>query len=124
MQYLMKNSILIRKDGKFYHAFNDDAYILNYFFNYNIVNYRVGFPESAYTRVINKLEENTINYVILGNEKIERNFKNKNKYKRVLEMSKEREKFLNKLNEVYAKLEKLSYEELTRVVSVLEAEIL
>lgn len=120
----MKNSILIRKDGKFYHAFNDDAYILNYFFNYNIVNYRVGFPESAYTRVINKLEENTINYVILGNEKIERNFKNKNKYKRVLEMSKEREKFLNKLNEVYAKLEKLSYEELTRVVSVLEAEIL
>ena len=28
----MKNSVLIRKDGKFYHVFNDDAYIFNYLF--------------------------------------------------------------------------------------------
>lgn len=120
----MKNSVLIRKDGKFYHVFNDDAYIFNYLFNYNIVNYRVGFPISAYSKVINNLEENTINYVVLGDEKIEKNFKNKNKYKRVLELSMEKDRVFNKLKEINSKLEKLSYEELIRVVSVLEEEVL
>ena len=120
----MKNSVLIRKDGKFYHVFNDDAYIFNYLFNYNIVNYRVGFPISAYSKVINKLEENTINYVALGDEKIEKNFKNKNKYKRVLELSMDKDRVFNKLKEINSKLEKLSYEELIRVVSILEEEVL
>ena len=46
-----KNYIAIRKSGKFYNVFDDDALI----FNYNIINYKAGFPESAYQKVINKL---------------------------------------------------------------------
>ena len=118
-----KNYVLIRKSGKFYNVFDDDAYIFNYLFNYNIINYKVGFPESAYKKVINKLEECSINYIVLGTEKIEKTFKNKNKYKRYLEHSKINNKFEMNLKELTNKLEKFSYEELVRITILLEREI-
>ena len=45
--------VVLRKSGGFYHVNSDDCYILYYLFNYKIVSDRVGFPISAYNKVIN-----------------------------------------------------------------------
>lgn len=119
-----KNYIAIRKSGKFYNVFDDDALIFNYLFNYNIINYKAGFPESAYQKVINKLEDYSISYKVLSEPIVEKNFKTKNSYKQVLLKSKENYKFIEVLNTIYSKLEKLSYEELIKVISILEEEVL
>ena len=67
------NAIKIRKNGTFYSIYDDDCYILYYLLNYQIKNNKVGFPKSALNKVISILEENKINYVILGGESNYRN---------------------------------------------------
>ena len=69
------SSIKIRKIGKFYNAFDNDALILHYLFNYKVNNGRVGFPENSFNKVINTLEDKNINYEVIG-EKVE-NISNK-----------------------------------------------
>lgn len=86
----MKNFVILRKTGKFYNVFDDDAYILYYFFGYKIVNNKTGFPITAYNKVINALEDNYINYEVKAEKNIVKNFKNKNKYSFYLEKGKEK----------------------------------
>lgn len=64
---IVNKSVTIRKIGKFYNVFDQDVYIIFYFFNYKITNGRIGFPESSFNKVINVLEENKISYIIKGN---------------------------------------------------------
>ena len=54
--------ISLRKNGGFYCAYGNDCYILNYLFDYKITDDRVGFPTSAYEKVVKILEQNNINY--------------------------------------------------------------
>ena len=72
-------TLILRKIGGFYQAFDDDALIMSYLFNYKIINYRCGFPISSINKVIEKLEELNINY-ILKQEEIVKDFKRKNNY--------------------------------------------
>ena len=61
----MKNEVIeLRKSGKFYNCFGDDAIIIHHLMKYKIVPSKggVGFPESAYNKVINILEDNKISY--------------------------------------------------------------
>ena len=61
----MKSEVIeLRKSGKFYNTFGDDAIIIHHLMNYKIVPSKggVGFPESAYNKVINTLEDNNISY--------------------------------------------------------------
>ena len=69
----------VRKIGKFYNVFGDDCYLLYYLFDYKIKQNRKGFPSRAYNKVINKLEEQMIDYEIIG-EGIKVSFKKKNNY--------------------------------------------
>ena len=41
------NYINIVKKGGFYTVYNNDCYIINYLFNYKIVNNKTGFPISS-----------------------------------------------------------------------------
>lgn len=58
------DKILIRKSGGFYSVYDDDCYILNYFFGYKIKDDRVGFPITSINKIINILEDNHISYEI------------------------------------------------------------
>ena len=85
----IKNEIVeIRKSGKFYNVFSDDAIILHYLLKYKIVLEKggVGFPETALNKVINTLENEEISYKIYDkNEVIEsKDFKKINNYKSIL----------------------------------------
>ena len=83
-------SIIMVKMGTFYHAYGRDSYILSYLFNYQIkkvqTNYSTcGFPASGLNRVLSKLEELELSYIILNKRdnyevEEEEDFKGKNKY--------------------------------------------
>lgn len=68
-QIHMKDIVLF-KVGSFYHAYGKDAYIMSYLFEYKIKkveqNYSTcGFPSSSLSKVLSKLEEKKINYVLV-----------------------------------------------------------
>ena len=80
----MKRFLTIRKSSLFYDTYDDDAQILSYLLGYKIIKGRVGFPENAIHKVINALEENKINYKIIGEQEEVKDFKNLNQYSRIL----------------------------------------
>ena len=63
-------SVVLVKIGSFYHAYGKDSYILSYMFGYKLKKFEkdyttCGFPLDSISKVIAKLEEKKINYVIL-----------------------------------------------------------
>ena len=93
-----KEYIVLIRTENFYNCYGRDSYIVSYLFGYkiNIVQngiYISAFPKSAYNKVISKLEEKKINYLILdrrNNYEIEEksNNKNLNKYQDYYEKAK------------------------------------
>lgn len=82
------NSIVMLKIGNFYEIYAIDAYILSNIFNYKLKNesnnIKVGFPIVSLNKVLNKLNELKINYLIVEKDSvykivINKKFKN-NKY--------------------------------------------
>jgi hypothetical protein len=68
--------ILIRC-GKFYYIFGNDGYIINYFFDYQIIKNKVAFPEIILEKVKRVLELEQIAYLIVD-KKILYSYKPKN----------------------------------------------
>lgn len=80
-----KEEIVFVKIGKFYQVYGKDAYIVSYLFEYKLKKveevHMCGFPESSINKVIAKLEDNKINYLILdrrNNYEVEEIYDNKN----------------------------------------------
>lgn len=118
---VVKNYLLLRKSGNFYHAYDEDALIIKYLCNYRVINGRAGFPLSAFNKVIGVLEEECINYIVKGEEEVnEKKFKNKNKYKKILAKANLNNENLIKIEEINERLGKLSYQELLKVISFME----
>ena len=115
-----ENQIILRKCGNFYSAYNKDSYILYYLFNYKIVMGRVGFPINSINKVLNKLEEKCINYLVLPDNK-ESNFKTKNNYKKFIDMGiKKYEKYVKK-SELLEKIDTLSEEKIDKIIKYVES---
>ena len=70
-----KNNILLIRSGNFYYTYFEDALILNYLCNYQVINERVGFPKSTVNKIIEVLKFSDIDFVIYDNEVSE--YKNK-----------------------------------------------
>ena len=112
--------VKIRKNGTFYHVFDEDSYILYYLFGYNIKNEKVGFPKSVLNKVINKLEENKVNYLVVG-ENLNYDFKNLNKYAKYLKLGKEKYNRDIYYQNIMDKLCMVSEEKLDRILESIEA---
>ena len=92
--------IVFVKLGKFYSCYGKDSYIISYFFEYklNLVEnmvYSCGFPTESLNKVIAKLEDRKINYIIVdrrNNYEVEEreNFKNLNSYDKYYNEAKEK----------------------------------
>ena len=69
IKQIHKKDIVFVKLGKFYYCYGRDSYIISYFCDYklNVVEdtYSCGFPTSSLSKVISKLENKKINYVII-----------------------------------------------------------
>jgi hypothetical protein len=63
------DSIILVKVGKFYNVYGKDSYILSYFFNYKLKELdgivSCGFPIESINKIMAKLENKKINYLIV-----------------------------------------------------------
>ena len=69
-----KKNICIFRIGIFYEVFDNDALIINKIFNYKIKNisntFKLVFPIKNIDKVINRMKDNHINYIIVDNDRI------------------------------------------------------
>lgn len=105
-----KEDVILIQMGKFYYAYGKDAYILSGIFGYKLNEfekniYSVAFPVNSYTKVISKLENLKVNYLVLDRknnyEILElQNYKNLNKYTEVLEKNIEKVKIKIRIDKI------------------------
>lgn len=116
---MSKKNLELRKIGTFYHAFDEDAIILNYLFNYKLINKKCGFPTNALPKVLNTLENEQIHYEIIGDE--ESKFtKGKNQYQQVLNKAKNVILINEKVSSIEEKLIHASEEKLDKILKEIE----
>ena len=105
--------ILLFQFGNFYRAYGRDALIVSYIFGYQLTEVQnmktCGFPKAALNKVMTKIEENNISYIILNkcdqyNEEHEENFKSKNKYMQMYEKAKKYLSVKNRSEKIYKNL--------------------
>ena len=121
---LKKKEIELRKSGKFYNSFGDDAIIIHYLLGYKIVKEKggVGFPESAFNKVINILENEEISYIVYEKDKIveEKDFKRINNYDCILKKGLKVISGEERFDKIEKKIRDLNLKELDRVLEVIE----
>lgn len=82
------NDIIFIKSGNFFLTFYQDAYVMNELFHYKLIKangyIKVGFPLIAFNKIIKKLEELQINYLIHDSDIIDRQKYKNNNYKQYL----------------------------------------
>ena len=114
---MKKDYLVIRKEGLFYSVFDSDAEILNYLFDYKIINNRCGFPINAINKVLNTLEEKKINYEIIGEDNVKANYKRQNQYSYFLSKAKNKLLVTKMIYELKDKLETLKEETLYEIIT-------
>ena len=114
------NKIKLRKSGTFYNVYDDDCYIFYSFFHYQIKNQKIGFPKSALAKVINKLEENKIDYEIIGDRKEKKQFKKLNRYLKYVRLGKEKYNQDLKYQNIMEKLEQADDFKLEKILKQIE----
>lgn len=107
-KYENLNSIILIKSGNFYTTLDDDAHVINTIFNYQILKGKVGFPVSSINKVIEKLNNLNINYVIYNSDDniIRKEFDN-NSYNKILNKSKKQEYMNNMKKLLFDRIEYL-----------------
>lgn len=96
---ICKDYVVLVEIGTFYYCYGKDAFIISYIGKYKIDiikenTYSSAFPKTAYNKIISKLEENKINYIILDRrnnyaEREKSNNKNLNNYEKYYQISRQ-----------------------------------
>lgn len=96
---ICKDYVVLVEIGTFYYCYGKDAFIISYIGKYKIDIikeniYSSAFPKTAYNKIISKLEENKINYIILDRrnnyaEREKSNNENLNNYEKYYQISKQ-----------------------------------
>ena len=60
-----KDYIVFVKSGNFWHAYYGDALIIHFLTGYNFKNYRVGFPSKVLDKVLNRVRNLNINFILV-----------------------------------------------------------
>ena len=109
--------VLYKDNSKFYKASGKDAIILNYLFDYKIINNKVGFPDNVIDNVLNKLNENEISYQIVYVDKnpLIKDFAN-NRYCEILEFAMNKQRKSELINEIITYLNGYSVSELEELL--------
>ncbi len=114
----------IRKSGLFYETFDEDALIMHYLFNYKLIDERVAFPAKSLTKIINTLNEQEIDYLVIGgSERIKNEFGESNSYLKILQKAENKREAEDRLNELLPKLEILDKVTLDSVLTEFETKV-
>lgn len=115
--------VLYKNTGKFYNAIGIDAHILNYYFGYRVMdNNKAGFPESAYEKVIQKLEENKISYQVIYTDRnpLVKNYKKLNRYSEVVIKVREKIDLNERIDLIIEKIKSADQEEILKIIERIE----
>lgn len=101
--------VVLVKAGTFYNVYEGDAIIIGYLLGYKIKDIdghkTTGFPANSLNKVITKLEEQHINYIVLDKahnyEEESMNFKKENCYNDVYEKARKYTNINNRINQIY-----------------------
>ncbi|CDF12124.1 unknown [Mycoplasma sp. CAG:776] len=114
---MYKDHVVIIKSGNFYYTFDDDTYIMNYFFGYQIRENKIGFPLNAKAKVKSVLNRNNVNLIeVIDDYAYILESKNDNAYQNKLREAKSNMLVSNMLNnlmnaiEIKVKKEEANYE--------------
>ena len=112
------------KSGNFYNVFGDDAVIIHCLMNYKILSSKggVGFPESAYNKVINILDDEKISYIVYEKDELvdSNDFKKLNCYKKVLNKGLKKIEIEERYKKIEEKLRLLNFDELENILKLIE----
>lgn len=124
MVKIKRELVELRKSGKFYNSFGDDAIILHYLTGYKIVKEKggVGFPETAYNKVINALEDAEVSYKVYEKDNLlaEKDFKKINSYKKLLKKGTNELGVEERFNKIETKIRSLNEDKLDYILEVIE----
>ena len=99
-----KDSLILIKSGLFYITYDEDAYLLNYLFDYQVIDNKVGFPSSKIDSVKEELKKCQINVQISDTDEFIQN--NENKYVSIVALA--HKNYFNELN-IKVLLEEISF---------------
>ena len=114
----MSSKVIIRKNGGFMCVFGDDSYILYYLLGYKIKDDKVGFPNNAYNKVVNILENNHINYEF---GEINIDYKKKNNYDKFAKLGRKKFSLDYRVNDIISKLDKLNEKDIDKILTYVES---
>ena len=60
-----KDYIVLVKSGNFWHAYYGDALIIHFLTGYSFTNYHVGFPSKVLDKVLNRVRNLNINFILV-----------------------------------------------------------
>ena len=117
----MVNVVTLHKTGKFYSAYENDAYVLNALFHYKISSGRVGFPCEVLGKVVNVLEDNKISYIVKEKEKeVDKKIFPKCYYNKYLVEGKRADEAYKKEQNLIEKIQNLSKEKVDKIIEYIE----
>lgn len=122
---MKNNCVILYKTGKFYNAFGDNGLILHYLLGYKFVEYKqsVGFPETAYNKVINVLESENISYKVYNKDELIKEKKGIAKnYVALLKEALKKVDLEKRLNRIKTKINNFNTEDLEKIIEGIENE--
>lgn len=110
IQEIHKEKVCLFRIGTFYHCYNRDTYILSYLLGYKIKHLELddvecGFPINSISKVMARLEQNKISYVIIDRrnnydeEKVQ-DYKDLNQYNKYYIKSKHYINYKNRIERI------------------------
>ncbi len=109
-----KELLVILKNGKFYYVYDEDIYIIYYFYNYKIKDNILCFPDNNINKITKKLKEYNIGYIIFDNN-INKEYGDYLYYLKYINLG--REKYIkdNLIDEIVNKLKSKNVKELNEI---------
>lgn len=114
---------MIKESGKFYRAYDNDALIINVLIGYQVLpGLRIGFPDNALFKVLNRLEENKISYRVIVKGQIEKeySYKKLNQYNKFVNISRKTADLNNRLDLIVKKIKQADEEKIMKIIDYLE----
>lgn len=120
-----KRFLMLHKTrGKFYNVYDDDAHILHFLLGYKVLdNKKLGFPDSAITKVTNILDEHKISYQIFYTDKdpVVKDFKKLNKYSEIRAKALDMVELDVRLENIINKIKNTDKDKLIEILEMLES---
>ncbi len=118
-----KNCVILYKSGKFYNAFGDHGLIIHHLLGYKFVEYKqsVGFPESAYNKVISALQKEKITYRVYDKDRLVEEKKGIGKnYGNNLKEALKKFDMEKRLNRIKTRINDFSTDDLEKIIEGIE----